>query len=111
MAAVRGIREGDQEIGHRETIPFTLDVSPVGSAAGVVTNPSTRLTKLSDPTADVGATSLVGASGVAAQIITLPLITLLEEGEDYRVDVTFDKDGGTLEVEGFIFCPARAGVG
>jgi len=41
----------------------------------------------------------------AAQIITLKTISSLTEGEQYRMDVRYRKDGNDLENEFFVDCP------
>lgn len=92
---------------------WTLDVTNVGSAAGAVTNPDMTITRLSDGT-DVTAAHTAGAMGVAGQIITMLAIgglaagppASLDEGEQYRVNVIYDKDGHSdLNTPWFLDCP------
>ena len=93
-----------REIDADEVITYTLDVSNVGSAAGAVTVPTMKVTRLSDGV-DVTLTVTAGALAVAVQVITLLTIQTLTEGKQYRVDVGFTKDGNTLENEFFVDCP------
>lgn len=111
----RGIVGGTQTKEHavNEQITWTLNVSGVGSAAGAVTNLGITVTQLSDGV-DVTATVTSGATTAAGQIITLAAIggtgagppASLTEGEQYRIDVTYDKDGhANLKSEFFLACP------
>ena len=114
----RGIEGGTQTKEHAvgEQLTWTLNVSRVGSAAGAVTNEDMKVFKLSDGV-DVTALVTTGAMAVALQIITLmpiggavgaifPLPASLDEGEQYRVDVTYNKDGHVnLKSEFYLACP------
>ena len=105
--------ESKQIVGANESIAFSLDVSDVGTTSGSVSSPTMRVTLLSAGT-DVTATVAGGSMSVSGQIITLKHLgtpSALTEGEDYRVDVGYAKDGNTLETEFPVFCPARTGVG
>lgn len=98
----RGIVGGTQTREHAsdEILVWTLLVSGVGTADGAVTNPGMVVTRLSDGV-DVTADVTSGAMSIAGQIITLQAIggtgagppESLAEGEQYRVDVIYDKDG------------------
>ena len=110
--AIKGGQHREQAAGE-QIDAWTLDVSDVGSAAGAVTNPDMKVTRLSDGV-DVTATVTSGAMGVAAQIITMLAIgglvggtpASLDEGEQYRVNVIYDKDGHTdLNTPWFLNCP------
>lgn len=99
-----------------EQLTWTLNVSRVGSAAGAVTNPDMTVTRLSDG-ANVTATVTSGAMSVLGQVITLmpiggavgaipPLPASLDEGEQYRIDVIYDKDGHVnVKSEFKLACP------
>ena len=114
----RGIVGGTQTKEHAvgEEITWTLNVGNVGSAAGAVTNPDMTVTRLSDGV-DVTVLVTTGAMIVAGQIITLmpiggvvgaipPAPASLDEGEQYRVDVIYDKDGHVnLKNEFKLACP------
>ena len=111
----RGIEGGTQtkEQAVGEQLTWTLNVSNVGSLAGAVTNPDMNVVRLSDGV-DVTLTVTAGAMIVAGQIITLMPIggavggvpASLDEGEQYRVDVIYDKDGHVnLKSEFFLACP------
>jgi len=101
---IREVKEGVQEVDANEEIVFTIDVSNVGSAAGALSSLSTVATKLSDGTV-VTSTVLSGSTTASAQVITLPTLKSLTEGEQYRLDVRFTKDGNKLECELFVSCP------
>lgn len=107
-----GTQTHEQAVGE-QIDAWTLDVSPVGSAAGAITNPDMTITRLSDG-ADVTAAVTSGAMAVVGQIITLLAIgglvggvpASLDEGEQYRVDVIYDKDGHVdLKTEFKLACP------
>ena len=115
----RGIEGGTQtkEQAVGEQLTWTLNVSNVGSLAGAVTLPDMTVTRLSDG-ANVTGDVTSGAMAVANQIITLkaigglipatpPVLPIsLTEGEQYRVDVIYDKDGHVdLKTEFFLACP------
>jgi len=104
MSERRIIGTQHREIDANESITYTLDVSNVGSAAGALTNLSMVAWRLSDG-ADVSLTVLSGAMAAPAQIITLKTISALTEGEQYRMDVRYTKDGNNLETEFFVDCP------
>ncbi len=107
----RGI-VGTQTLEHAvgEEITRTLDVGLVGTAAGAVTNPDMTVTRLSDGV-DVTAIVTSGIMAIAGQIITLLTVggvapASLTEGEQYRVDVTYDKDGQVdVKTEFKLACP------
>lgn len=110
---VGGAQAREQAVG--EQLTWTLNVYKVGSIDGAVTNPDMTVTRLAgldseDVTADVTS----GAMAVAGQIITLLAIggvvggvpASLTEGTQYRVDVTYDKDGQVdLKNEFTLTCP------
>jgi len=106
---------GTQTLEHAvgEQITRSLNVGGVGSAAGAVTNPGMTVTRLSDGV-DVTATVTSGAMSVTGQVITLLAVggavggtpASLTEGEQYRVDVTYDKDGNVdIKNEFYLACP------
>lgn len=106
-----GTQYREQAVG--EQITWALDVSNVGSTAGAVTNPTMTVTQLSNGT-DVTATVTSGIMNVVGQIITLLAIgglvggapASLTEGEQYRIDVIYDKDGNVdLKNEFQLNCP------
>lgn len=110
----RGIL-GTQTLEHAvgEELTRTLDVGDVGSVAGAVTNLDMTVTRLSDGL-DVTALVTSGAMAVAGQIITLLTVggavagvpASLDEGEQYRVDVTYNKDGQVdIKQEFELACP------
>ena len=116
----RGILGGTQTKEHAvgEQITWTLNVGNVGSAAGAVTLPEMTVTQLSDG-ADVTAivTVALDVMIVVGQTIILkaiggvvgaipPLPASLDEGEQYRVDVIYHKDGHVnLKNEFKLACP------
>lgn len=104
--AVRGVNEGTQEVDTNEQIVFTLNVITVGSTSGVITNPTMLVTRLSDGE-DVTKDVTEGDMAVLGQIITLKKIKGLAKGEQYRVDVRYNKDGNNLENEIIVDCPRR----
>ena len=111
---VGGSQTKEQAVG--EELTWTLNVINVGSLAGAVTNPDMNVVRLSDGV-DVTVLVTTGAMMVAVQIITLmpiggavgaifPLPASLDEGEQYRVDVTYNKDGHVnLKTEFKLACP------
>lgn len=109
--AIKGGQHREQAAGE-QIDAWTLDVSDVGSADGAVTNPDMTVTRLRGGV-DVTALVTSGAMAVATQIITLKAIgglvggvpASLDEGEQYRVNVIYDKDGHTdLNTPFFLDC-------
>lgn len=108
---VGGAQAREQAVG--EQLTWTLNVYKVGSIDGAVTNPDMTVTALPSGV-DVTAAVTSGAMAVAGQIITLLAIggvvggvpASLTEGTQYRVDVTYDKDGQVdLKNEFTLTCP------
>lgn len=107
-----GTQTREQAVGE-QIATWALNVAGVGSAAGAVTNPGMTITQESDGT-DVTAIVTSGVMSVVGQIITLLTIggavggtpASLTEGEQYRVDVTYDKDGNVdVKNEFKLNCP------
>jgi len=106
---------GSQILEHLvgEQLTRSLNVGYVGSTAGAVTNPGMAVIRLSDGV-DVTATVTSGVMSVAGQVITLLAVggavggtpASLDEGEQYRIDVTYDKDGNVdIKNKFFLACP------
>ena len=112
---VGGTQTREQAVGE-QIDAWTLNVSGVGSAAGAVTNPDMDIIRLSDGV-DVTLVVTSGAMAVVGQVITLmaiggavgaipPAPASLDEGEQYRIDVIYDKDGHVnLKSEFKLACP------
>jgi hypothetical protein len=107
MADERDARTPTRIQGKDEEIFYGLDCEDVGSAAGAITNPATTAWLLIDgeETSDESVTVLTGAPSVTDQIITLPKLHSLTEGEQYRVKTLFTKDGHRLLGRFEVHCP------
>jgi len=84
---------------------YTVDVTNVGlTADGTVASPDMTVYEISSLT-DVTSSVTTGSMSVSGQVITLKKIQTLEKGKKYRVDVTFTKDGSSLDRRIRIDCP------
>ena len=107
MADERDARTPPRIQGKDEEIPYALNCEDVGTAAGAITNPATTAWLLinGEESSNESATVLSGAPSVAAQIITLPMLQDLTEGEQYRIKTLFTKDGRRLLGRFEVHCP------
>ena len=76
-------------------------------AGGAVTNPATTAWLLinGEESSNESLTVLSGAPSVAGQIITLPQLKSLTEGEQYRIKTLFTKGGHRLLGRFEVHCP------
>ena len=94
IASKRKMEQSPIEIGIDETVPYTLTVP---SSWGTPTDP-TAVAK--DAAEDVVA-SVVSDVTVTLQVISLTVTgTVLTVNNDYRIEIKFNVDGGTLEAWG-----------
>ena len=107
MADERDARTPVRILGKDEEITYGINCEPVGTSDGAITNPATTAWLLisGEETSDESATVLSGAPSVAAQIITLPKLQDLTEGEQYRIKTLFTKDGHRLLGRFEVHCP------
>ncbi len=102
MSNLREIKEGLQYIGADETIVYTLTTTPWGSSP---TSPSAKIYELDGDTfTDVTSTKMSGSASAANDVITLPAISGLTAGTDYRVEVKFTSSGNTFEAFAELKC-------
>jgi len=90
----RRIAEGIQHQGEDEEVVYSLTTTKWGSS------PSDVIVKayhINNAYADVSDTVLSGTSGVAGDVITLPKIGNLLEGNRYRIEVKFAVGASVLE--------------
>lgn len=94
-ARAREVVEGWQYQGKDESIAYTLDVSAVGDDP---TSVSVDVFAHGDLDTSVKSTVMPsGSPSVAANVITLPALTALTAGTNYRVEVKFTIGGNVLE--------------
>ena len=107
MADERDARTPVRILGKDEEISYGLDCEAVGTAAGAITNPATTAWLLlnGEESSDESATVLTGAPSVTDQVITLPKLQDLTEGEQYRIKTLFTKDGHRLLGRFEVHCP------
>ena len=95
MNAVREINESGLAQGQDETLVYTLNVSPWGSA------PTGVQVKIYDITGgaytDMSSTMLSGAASVSGDDITLPELSGLVANHNYRLEVKFTIGDNTFE--------------
>lgn len=95
----RMIVESPLKQGADEQIYYTLTTTPWGSspaAVAVVLKDSTGL--------DVSSTKLSGAASVSGDVITLPKVTSLTAGSNYRLEVKFTVSQNVCEAWADIYC-------
>jgi len=86
------IQESPIWVGADETVTHSLTTTPWGSS------PTGVAVKLYDNTGtDVSSTKLSGSASVNGDVITLPAITGLTAGAEYRLEVKFTVSGNTVE--------------
>jgi hypothetical protein len=92
MASPRELVESPVEQGVDESITWTVDVSNVGSSP---TSPSVDVFATDDLATSVKSTVMPsGTPSVSGDVITLPELTALTAGTNYRVEVKFTVGGG-----------------
>lgn len=99
---IREIKESPLLQGEDETIVYTLSTTPLGGSPTAVT---VTLYSISDTgvRTDVSATCLSGAPAVAGDVITLPAVTGLTAGAEYRLEIQFTSGASTYEPYAVIF--------
>lgn len=90
----REVVEGMQYQGADETITRSIDISAVGSSPSSVAVVAKDVTNGTTVTATVMPS---GSPSVAGNVITLPPLTALTPGVEYRVEVKFTAGGNILE--------------
>jgi len=96
----RTVKEGKQTQGVDESIVYSLDVSGQG---GSPSSPSVVVKDTSNNNTDVTATVMpAGSASASGDIITLPPLTALTRGHNYRIEVQFVSGSNTLEVYFFV---------
>jgi hypothetical protein len=95
MTEVREMNESGIGQGQDETLVYTLDVSPWGSG------PASVQVKIYDTTGgaytDMSTTMLTGAVSIAGDQITLPALSGVVAGHNYRLEVKFTIGSNTFE--------------
>jgi len=99
MTTRREIREGRITQGVDEQIPYSVNVAPWGTSPTSVT---VVVKDASNSNTDVTATVTTGSSSVSGNVITLPTIYNLTQGNTYRVEVKFTVNGRVLECYAYI---------
>lgn len=95
MATTRKIIEGTIFQGEDEKIAYTLDVTNIGDSP---TSPTVVVKDLSGGGTDVTSTVMpTGSASVSGNVITLPALTALTDGKNYRVEVKYTIDGNIFE--------------
>ena len=94
----REVREGRQEQGTAEAIPYQENTNPWG---GSPTNVAVTVIDQSNDT-DVTSTGMSGTASVSGNWITLPTLSSLTAGRSYRVNVKFTTSKGTLVGHAFV---------
>jgi hypothetical protein len=98
----REIQEGVQGQGASEAVVYTITTTPwmtgpLSATAKIEQyQPTTRLFT------DVTATCMAGSCTINGDVITLPVVSKLTEGEMYLVSVAFSKGANTLEAVAWV---------
>lgn len=92
MAGKREIKESPLMQGIGERIAYTLTTTPWGSTP---TSPVVKLKTCPD-LIDVSSTKLNGSASANGDVITTPLIIDLQDGKEYRLEITFVCSGNTF---------------
>lgn len=89
----REVIGGKRIQGVDEQIAYTLTTTPWGST------PTSIAVKAYETTAmtDVTSTVLSGTASATGDVITLPLLLSLVEGQEYRIEVKFTCSGNLFE--------------
>ena len=88
MATKRDVEQGVLQQGVDESIPYTLTTTPWGSSPTSVSVKAYARTGVA-VWSDVTSTVLAGTATVSGDIITLPALSALTEGVEYRIEVKF----------------------
>jgi hypothetical protein len=97
--ASREVAEGRQHQGEDEIITYKIDITQWDSSP---TTPQVVVKRVSD-NANVTSTVMpTGSASVSGNIITLPAVRNLVNGETYRIEVKFTASGNTYETYFFI---------
>ncbi len=94
--SVRDVIENPLVQGVDETIAYKLTTTPWGTAPTSVAVKAYSVGP-GDLYGDVTATVLSGSSSVAGDVITLPQLTALTQGQLYRVETKFTCSGNVFE--------------
>jgi hypothetical protein len=105
MPISREIKEGNQRQGADEQVVYRLDTSNWSATPTSPSTPSSTSAAIFTVTdvagvttyTDVTATKMSGATSVSSQYITLPTVTGLVAGTEYRVEVKFTLEGSVFE--------------
>lgn len=101
MASVLEVAEGLQTQSTAESIVWAIDTS----ARGTPTSPVVATVKNSAGTNVKSTVMPAGSPTVAANIISLPSLTLLTAGQRYEIRVTYTISGNTQETIINVDCP------
>lgn len=93
MAVRRKIKESPIRQGEDEQIAYNLTTTPWGSSP---TSLSVALKTLPDLT-DVSSTHLSGSASAVGDVITTPVVSGLEAGKTYRMEIKFTVSGNVME--------------
>ena len=92
----REILEGLQYQGEDESVAYSIDVTNYGNTP---TSPAVDVFDEDDLSTSVKSTVMpTGSPSVASNVITLPALTALTDGQTYRVEVQFTLSGNLFEV-------------
>ena len=102
MATSREIAEGIQVQGSDEEIVYTLTTTNWGSSPS---SPAVAVfSVVGDTYTDVTTSVVTGSASALNDVITLPKISGLTAGTDYRVEVQFTISGNVFEAYAKIVC-------
>lgn len=94
----REVIGGKRVQGIDESIAYTLTTTPWGSTPTSISVKAYETPAMTD----VSATVLSGSASVTGDVITLPLLGNLVEGQEYRVEVKFTCSGNIFEAYFFV---------
>lgn len=98
MANIREILESPIAQGEDESIVYTLDTTPWGGAPTSVTAKIFSIDASTGAKTDVTSAKMpTGSPSAEGNIITIPSITGLAAGTQYRLEVKFTISGSQLE--------------
>lgn len=103
-SSVREIKEGKQEQGTEEIVPYTLTVpTSWGTPTGT---PTVKAYSYDGTYTDVTSTVFPsGSASINGQVISLPLCGYMTADTEYRVEIKFTvSQGGAKEAYGWIVC-------
>lgn len=98
----REIKEGVQGQGEGESVVYALTTTNWMVGPESATAMIERYNRDSRQFVDVTATYMTGSCSVVGDVVTLPVISGLEEGETYLVSVEFTKGLNTLSAVAWI---------